>query len=192
MGRSLVLIDNCAWDELMRRGVDLALEQGADLQFSISIYGHQEIPPADHEREEARATGQYIREQMNAAKIQPAQWFALGDLESETAGAGLGSLEPDGSVTGGGYMTSVQGRAFVSDEKSHKKIGGASGTKRQGSGLLKNQTDVDYGEWAFSVPLVTLNIKDFHNSIMIIDLNMWTSGNFGEFIRNELTKFDNR
>ncbi|WP_152031515.1 hypothetical protein [Pseudomonas putida] len=185
--KSTVLIDNCAWDELMRRGVDLREEQATDLEFNISLNGSLEIPSEDHERSEARATGNYIREQMKAVDMKPAQWLVLGDLGSDcNQCAGLGDMMPDGNVVGGGYMTSVEGRDFANDDTKHKKVGGESGTKRQGSGLLKNQTDVDYGEWSMEITVVTLNTKDFRHAGKIIDLSEWNDGSFGDFIRSKL------
>ncbi|WP_258908895.1 hypothetical protein [Pseudomonas putida] len=187
MEKTTILIDNCAWDELMLRGVDLVQEQKADLRFTISTYGLQEVPSADHERDEARATSAYVGRQIEALELKPVQWLVLGDLESKAnEGAGLGDLQPDGTISGGGYMTSVEGREFAQDNTMHKKVGGESGSKLMGSGLLKNQIDVDYGEWSMGLPLVTLNVKDFRHAGKIIDLNRWKDGAFGEFIRREL------
>lgn len=189
MQRTTILIDNCAWDELLRRGVDLTHEQGSDLLFSMSRYGQQEIPSPDHERAEARATSAYVHGQIEALDMKPVEWLVLGDLDSDTVkGAGLGDLQPDGTVSGGGYLTSVEGRDFVNDDTKHEKIGGKSGTKRKGSGLLSSQTDVDYGEWSMGLPVVTLNIRDFKHAGKIIDLNGWEDGTFGDFIRRALER----
>lgn len=189
MQRTTVLIDNCAWDELGRRGVDLTREQGSDLLFSMSAYGQQEIPSPDHERAEARATSAYVHGQIEALEMKPVEWLVLRDVDSDPAnGAGLADLQPDGTVSGGGYVTSVEGREYVNDDTKHKKVGGISGTKRKGSGLLSNQTDVDYGEWSMGLPVVTLNIGDFMHAGKVIDLNGWTAGSFGDFIRRELER----
>lgn len=155
------MIDNCVWDVLRKREVDLTREQGSDLLFSFSSYGLQEIPPLDHERAEARATSVYAREQIQALKMEPVEWHMLRDLSSHSDHrTGFGDLQPDGSVSGGGHLTSVEGREYVNDSTRHEKIGGASGTKTTGSGLPKNQTDVDYGEWSMWIPVVTVNVRD--------------------------------
>lgn len=190
MARQTVLLDNCAWDKLRNRGVDLVSEQGNDLFFTTSVYGLQEIPPADHEREDARATSAYAHDQLESLKALPVEWFGLGDANCERQdGAGFGDLLPDGTVSGGGYLTSVEGRAYFHDDSKHKKIGGESGVKPKGSGLLSNLTDVDYGEWSMGIPVVTGNAKDFKNAGKVIDLSGWVAGTFGDFVRSELAKF---
>lgn len=180
-----VLIDNCVWDLLWRRGVQLRDEQGGDLTFTVSPYGTQEIPPADHPNTKARAVGDYAREQLAELRAQEATWFCFGDLDDPTAGSGgFGDLQDDGTVVGGGFLTSVEGQDFRN--ANQHRIGGDSGTKVMKSGLPKNQTDVDYGEWSFGLPVVTLNAKDYKGAGKVIDLSGWSTGSFGDFIRSHL------
>jgi hypothetical protein len=49
--------------------------------------------------------------------------------------------------------------------------------------LLSNETDVDYGEWTFGLPIVTMNAKDFRGSGTVIHLEKWEHGSFGDFVR---------
>ncbi|WP_247258082.1 hypothetical protein [Pseudomonas moorei] len=189
MARQVVLLDNCVWDLLMAKEVDLLVEQGEDLSFRISDLGEIEIPDAEHEREKARAVGVYARSQMARLGAEPVQWFSFaGDQESSRGTSGLGDLIPDGTIVGGGFLADLDGQAYSADSGLHKRVGGASGVARTNSGLLKNQTDVDYGEWSFGLPVVTANPKDFKNAGRIIRMDGWTSGGFGDFVRRELLK----
>ncbi|MBE7375076.1 hypothetical protein [Pseudomonas lopnurensis] len=66
MLRATVLIDNCAWDILESRGVDLLEERGENLQFTVSDLGLIEIPADSHPSESAQRVGQYTRAQLAA------------------------------------------------------------------------------------------------------------------------------
>ncbi|HBN9641065.1 hypothetical protein [Pseudomonas aeruginosa] len=193
MTRKTVLIDSCAWNKLWERNVQLLEEQGTDLCFTISTYGEQEIPdPAQETKSEnAKAVGAYIKEQMHALQMEPIQRLQLVDSETSLdVGIRLGDLAPDGSVSRGGFLSSVEGRAYVEDPSRHKKIGGKTGSKIKGSGLPSNLTDVDYGEWSIDLgPLVTDNVKDFKDAGNIIDISLWHDGSFGDFVRKQLAQF---
>lgn len=185
MVREKVLIDNCAWDILESRGVDLVHESGEDLQFAVSDLGLIEIPANSHPSEDAQRVGKYARAQLEALEAEPAVWFQLKDIDDLTpSGGGLGELQPDGSVKGGGFLTSIEGRAYA-DANKHR-IGGATGVKRMGSGLLKNQTDIDYGEWSVGLLVITANPKDFKDGAEAVDIGAWESGSFGDFVRRAL------
>jgi hypothetical protein len=187
MGRATVLIDNCAWDILESRGVDLVNERGDDLQFTVSDLGLIEIPSDAHPNEDAQRVGQYARAQLAALEAEPAAWFQIKDIDDSTpSGVGLGELQPDGSVKGGGFLTSVEGRAYAGTNEH--RIGGDSGVKRMGSGLLKNQTDIDYGEWSAGLLVITANSKDFKAGAKAVDIRTWDSGRFGDFVRLALSK----
>jgi hypothetical protein len=187
MVRETVLIDNCAWDILESRGVDLVNERGDDLQFTVSNLGLIEIPSEDHPNEDAQRVGQYARAQLAALEAEPAVWFQLKDVDDPTpSGVGFGELQPDGSVKGGAFLTSIEGRAYA-DTNEHR-IGGASGVKRTGSGLLKHQTDIDYGEWSAGLLVITANPKDFKTGAKAVDIRTWVSGRFGDFVRQALSK----
>lgn len=183
--RTTVLIDNCVWDLLWERSVNLRQEKGIDLAFSLSPLGTQEIPGDDHPDERARKVGAYARGQLAEMNAHEVEWFCMSDVGDQAVGrGGLGGLQPDGLVAGGGYFTSVEGREYR--EANQHRIGGATGTKRKKSGLLSNETDVDYGEWSFGLPVVTLNHKDYKGSGTVIDLREWRDGGFGDFIRAQL------
>lgn len=187
MLRETVLIDNCAWDILQSRGVDLVRERGEDLHFTVSNLGLVEIPQDSHPREDAQRVGKYARAQLAALGAEPAVWFLLKDIgHPSTTGGGLGELQSDGSVTGGGYLSSVEGRAYA-DANKHR-IGGSSGVKRVGSGLLKHQTDIDYGEWSAGLLVFTANPKDFKAGATAVDIGTWTEGSFGDFVRQSLVE----
>lgn len=188
MARQLVLLDNCVFDFLLARSVDLLVEQGDDLSFNISDLGWIEIPKTDHERLEAREVGDYAREQMSRLESQPVQRFGYGDSENPGVGkGGYGELMPDGTVKGGGYFADLAGQIYREDPTQHKKIGGESGTKCTNSGLLRNQTDVDYGEWAINFPIVTHNGRDFKKFKNVIMIGDWGDIPFGDFIRANLS-----
>ena len=183
----MVLIDNCAWDILESRGVDLVKERGEELQFTVSNLGLIEIPQDSHLSEDAQRVGKYARAQLAALAAEPAVWLSLKDLDDPSnTGGGLGELQSDGSVTGGGYLTSVEGRAYA--EANKHRIGGSSGVKRTGSGLLKHQTDIDYGEWSASTLVITANLKDFKAGAAALDIRTWTLGSFGDFVRQALAE----
>lgn len=187
MPREMVLIDNCAWDILESRGVDLVKERGEELQFTVSDLGLVEIPQDSHPSEDAQRVGKYARAQLAALRAEPATWLLLKDIDDpSTTGGGLGDLLSDGSVTGGGYLTSVEGRAYADANK--RRIGGDSGVKTTGSGLLKNQTDIDYGEWSAGLLVITANPKDFKAGAMAVDVRSWTAGSFGDFVRQALVE----
>lgn len=187
MFRETVLIDNCAWDILERRQVDLVKERGEDLDFTVSALGLIEIPPGSHPSGDARRVGEYARGQLIALKARPAVWFRFKDIDDPSTGdGGLGELQSDGSVKGGGFLTSVEGQTYA-DANKHR-IGGSGGVKRMGSGLLKHQTDIDYGEWTAGLLLVTANLKDFKAGATAVDIRTWTSGSFGDFVRQARVK----
>lgn len=180
-----VLIDNCAWDRLWERSVHLPDEQGNDLKFSVSNFGLIEIPSDEHPCEKARAVGAYARGQLAQLEAGQVVWFGFqSEGRQESGTGGLGDLQPDGSVAGGGYLTSVDGRDYRQANES--RIGGVTGTKVKKSGLLSNETDVDYGEWSFGLPVVTMNGKDFKGAGTIIHLEKWEHGSFGDFVRTWL------
>lgn len=187
MVRETVLIDNCSWDILESRNVDLVDERGEDLHFTVSDLGLIEIPADSHTDQKAQRVGKYARAQLDALKAEPAVWFQLGDIDDPTPrGGGLGDLQPDGSVKGGGFLTSIEGRTYA---EAHKhRIGGASGVKRTNSGLLKDQTDIDYGEWSVGLLVITANPKDFKAGTSAVDIRTWESGRFGDFVRLALEK----
>jgi hypothetical protein len=134
MVRETVLIDNCAWDILENRGVDLVDERGKDLQFTVSDFGLIEIPADSHPSENAQRIGKYARAQLAALDAEPAVWFQLKDIDELTPSrGGFGELQPDGSVKGGGFLTSIEGQAYA-DANEHR-IGGSSGVKRMGRGV---------------------------------------------------------
>jgi hypothetical protein len=188
MARQLVLLDNCVWHFLLAKNVDLLAEQGDDLMFNVSDLGWIEIPSAEHERLEAREVGDYAREQIARLHSEPVQWFSYGSVENPTIGkGGYGELMPDGTVKGGGYLADLTGQIYREDPTQHKKIGGESGTKRTNSGLLRNQTDVDYGEWAINFPVITDNGRDFKKFKNVIMIRDWGDTPFGDFIRENLT-----
>lgn len=190
MGKQTVLLDNNAWDFLRDRQVDLRAEAGTDLHFTISRLGEIEIPSKGHTSADARATNAYATEQMANLAATPVEWFVLGDLNDPDAGSGgFGDLQPNGEVIGGGYIGSLEGLAYAADDSKHKKLGGSSGTATRPTGLLQNQTDIDYGQWAMDIPVVTKNIKDFKHARLVIDLNKWVTGSFGDFIRTEIAAF---
>ncbi|MBE7376596.1 hypothetical protein, partial [Pseudomonas lopnurensis] len=119
-------------------------------------------------------------------ETNPAVWFQLKDFDDPTpSGDGFGELRPDGSVQGGAFLTSVEGRAYA--VANEHRIGGASGVKMTGSGLLKHQTDIDYGEWSAGL-LITANPKDFKAGAQAVDIRTWVSGSFGDFVRQALSK----
>ncbi len=187
MLRATVLIDNCAWDILESRGVDLLEERGENLQFTVSDLGLIEIPADSHPSESAQRVGQYTRAQLAALETNPAVWFQLKDFDDPTpSGDGFGELRPDGSVQGGAFLTSVEGRAYA--VANEHRIGGASGVKMTGSGLLKHQTDIDYGEWSAGLLVITANPKDFKAGAQAVDIRTWVSGSFGDFVRQALSK----
>lgn len=187
MVREIVLIDNCAWDILESRGVNLVDERGDDLQFTVSDFGMIEIPADTHPSEDAQRVGKYARAQLAALEAEPAVWFQLQDIDDPTpSGGGFGELQPDGSVQGGGFLTSIEGQAYA-DANKHR-IGGTSGEKRMGSGLLKHQTDIDYGEWSVGLLVITANPKDFKAGAKAVDIRTWESGSFGDFVRQALTE----
>ncbi|OBS35395.1 hypothetical protein [Pseudomonas syringae] len=177
-----VLIDNCAWDRLWQRNVHLPDEQGLDLRFSVSSFGLIEIPSGEHPSEKARAVGAYAREQLAFLEAEQVVWFGFQDEgKSNSRVGGFGDLQPDGTVLGGGFLTSVEGRDYR--QKNESRIGGETGSKVKKSGLLSNETDVDYGEWSFGLPVATMNVKDFKGAGTIIDLEKWHDGSFGDFVR---------
>ncbi|HCT5750009.1 MULTISPECIES: hypothetical protein [Pseudomonas] len=187
MARETVLIDNCAWDILESRGVVLVDECGEDLQFTVSDLGLIEIPAGSHPSEDAQRVGKYARAQLAALEAEPAVWFQFRDINAPApSGGGFGELQTDGSVTGGGFLTSVEGRAYA-DANEHR-IGGASGVKRMGSGLLKHQTDIDYGEWSAGLLVITANPKDFKAGAKALDIRTWGAGSFGDFVRKALAE----
>lgn len=187
MVRETVLIDNCAWDILESRGVELVDECGEDLQFTVSDLGLIEIPADSHPSEDAQRVGKYARAQLAALEAEPAVWFQLKDINDPTpSGGGIGELQPDGSVRGGGFLTSIEGQAYA-DANEHR-IGGNSGAKRMGSGLLKHQTDIDYGEWSAGLLVITANPKDFKAGAKAVDIRTWESGSFGDFVRQVLAE----
>lgn len=185
--RTPILIDNCVWDLLWNRQVELLEEQGTDLAFRVSPYGTQEIPAEDHPCEKSRLVGIYARDQLAKLGQSTVQWFACSDLDDPNLAGlgGLGDLQLDGSVVGGGYLGTVEGQDYR--EANQHRVGGQSGTKIRKSGLLHNQTDVDYGEWSFGMPVVTLNVKDYRGAGTVVDLRSWAVGGFGDFIRSVLT-----
>ena len=180
-----VLIDNCVWDLLWEKDVQLRHEQGSDLTFAVSPYGTQEIPPSDHPSEKARQVGNYARAQLAELDAQEVNWFRMSNIGDPADGkGGFGDLQADGTVVGGGYLTSVEGMEYR--EANQHRIGAPSGTKVKKSGLPGNETDIDYGEWSFGLPVVTLNVKDYKNAGTVIDLSTWQEGGFGDFIRAHL------
>ncbi|WP_263261888.1 hypothetical protein [Pseudomonas sp. RIT-PI-S] len=187
MVKQIVLLDNNVWDILRKKGCDLLVEAGSDLDFRVSDLGIIEVPSPDHARAEAVATGIYAREQLERLASRPVEWFRLSDGEARQGGGGLGDLQSDGTVLGGGFLTSVEGRDFIEDPTRHKKVGGETGESLRPTGLLQNQTDVDYGEWSMAFPLVTRNVKDFKRAGRIIDISFWTKGGFGDFVRGQLS-----
>jgi hypothetical protein len=188
MAKQLVLIDNCVLNFLHARNVDLLAEQGDDLTFNVSDLGWLEIPKFDTDKLEAREVGEYARDQLARLQAEPVQWFTFGDLDNPSAGkGGYGELMPDGTVKGGGYLGDLAGKIYREDPTQHKKIGGESGTKRTNSGLLRNETDVDYGEWAMNFPVVTDNGRDFKKFKNVIMIRDWGDVPFGIFIRQKLT-----
>lgn len=187
MARETVLIDNCAWDILESRGVDLVNERGEDLQFTVSDLGLIEIPADSHPNEVAQRVGNYARVQLAALEAEPAVWFQFKDFDGPTpSGGGFRELQPDGSVKGGAFLTSVEGRAYT-DANEHR-VGGASGVKRMGSGLFKHQTDIDYGECSAGLLVITANPKDSKAGAKTVDIRTWVSGSFGDFVRQALSK----
>lgn len=183
--RTTVLIDNCVWDCLWERGVQLRHEQGSDLTFAVSPFGTKEIPPADHSDDKARKVGKYAREQLAELDALEVGWLQLSDVNAPSEGSGgLGDLQADGTLAGGGYVTSIEGQEY--QKANRHRIGGVTGAKLQKSGLLSNETDVDYGEWSFGLPVVTLNPKDFKGAGAVIDLSGWLEGGFGDYIRAQL------
>jgi len=187
MVRETVLIDNCTWDILESRCVDLVDKRGEDLQFTVSDLGLIEIPADSHSSEDAQRVGKYARAQLAALEAEPAVWFQLKDIDDPTpSGGGFGELQPDGSVKGGGFLTSIEGQTYA-DANKHR-IGGTSGVKRMGSGLLKHQTDIDYGEWSAGLLVITANPKDFKAGAKAVDIRTWESGSFGDFVRQALAE----
>lgn len=187
MVREKVLIDHCAWDVLESLGVDLVNERRDDLQFTVSDLGLIEIPTDSRPAEGVRRVGKYARAQLAALGAEPAVWFQLRNVDEPiSGGVGFVELQPDGSVREGGALTSVEGRTYV-DANEHR-IGGASGVKRTGSGLRKNQTDIDYGEWSAGLLVITANSKDFKAGARFVDIRTWVSGSFGDFVRHALSK----
>lgn len=187
MVRETILIDNCAWNILESRGVVLVDECGEDLQFTVSDLGLIEIPAGSHPSKDAQRVGKYARAQLAALEAEPAAWFQFRDINAlAPSGGGFGELQTDGSVTGGGFLTSVEGRAYA-DANEHR-IGGTSGVKRMGSGLLKHQTDIDYGEWSAGLLVITANPKDFKAGAKALDIRTWEAGSFGDFVRKALAE----
>lgn len=190
MSKPLVFLDNCTWNFLYAKQVDLLAEQGDEYSFTVSARGFLEIPRLDHPDESVRLIGLYAHEQLNRLAAQPANRFGFGSLgeDAPLGTAGFGSLEPDGTVTGGGYFGTLEGQTFRDDPTLHKKIGGLSGVKKTNSGLLKNETDVDYGEWSLDFPLITDNLRDFKNAKYLINIKDWQHGPFGDFVTSELRR----
>ncbi|MDY7536511.1 MULTISPECIES: hypothetical protein [Pseudomonas] len=191
MKKQMVLLDNCVWNFLWRRNVDLIAEQGTDLAFKISDLGEIEIPSVDHQDDEVKAIGVYAREQISRLEADPVQWFSYADSGQPGSGkGGFGELMPDGTVKGGGFFTGIEGHAYLEDPYQHKVVGGLTGEKKTKSGLLKNQTDVDYGQWALNFPIITDNEKDFKNFKKVILIKDWNDTTFGDFIREQLVNLD--
>lgn len=189
MTRKVILIDNCAWDILESRGVDLVDERGDDLQFTVSKLGLAEIPDDSHPNEDARRAGRYARAQLAALEAEPVDWFRFGNVNDPSSGSGgFGDLQADGSIRGGGFLSSVGGRRYA-DANEHR-IGGANGEKRTGSGLLKNQTDIDYGEWSAGHLVITANLKDFKDGARAVGIGTWGPERFGDFVRNAVSKME--
>lgn len=187
MTRKVILIDNCAWDVLEGRGVDLVDERGDDLQFTVSELGLAEIPDDSHPNEDARRVGRYARAQLAALEAEPVVWFRFGNVNDPSSGSGgFGDLQADGSIRGGGHLSSVEGRCYA-DANKHR-LGGTSGEKRTGSGLLKNQTDIDYGELSAGHLVITANPKDFKDGARAVDICTWGSERFGDFVRIAVSK----
>lgn len=108
------------------RQVDLRAEAGTDLHFTISRLGEIEIPSKGHTSADARATNAYATEQMAKLAATPVEWFVPGDLNDPDAGSGgVGDLQPNGEVIGGGYIGSLEGQAYAADDSKHKKLGEA-------------------------------------------------------------------
>lgn len=191
MNKQMVLLDNCVWNFLYHRKVDLLTEQGNNLAFKISDLGDVEIPSADHPDDEVRAIGEYAREQISRLETDPVQWFSYADSGKPGTGkGGFGELMPDGTVKGGGFFTGVEGHAYLEDPSQHKAVGGLTGDKKTKSGLRKNQTDVDYGQWAMNFPIVTDNEKDFKKFKTVILIRDWKDTTFGDFVRGQLANLD--
>ncbi|MNP84997.1 hypothetical protein D3C76_1845430 [compost metagenome] len=57
-----------------------------------------------------------------------------------------------------------------------------------GSGLLKHQTDIDYGEWSAGLLFITANPRDFKAGAEALDIRTWESGSFGDFVRQTLAQ----
>ncbi|MCQ4314495.1 hypothetical protein EA797_04585 [Stutzerimonas zhaodongensis] len=191
MPRQMVLIDNCVFDRLKERGVDLKAESGTDLDFRISAFGELEIPSVMHDRQDARETGKYVVEQLDNLGQPPVRWFGFAGDDVPGGRGGLGDLAPDGTLSGGGFLSSIEGLDFLADPERHKAIGGMTGTRVRPTGLLANQTDTDYGVWSINFPLVTDNPKDFKRAGKVIPFAEWTEGAFGDFIRQSIAGFDN-
>lgn len=127
-----VLIDNCVWDRLWERNVQLGHEQGNDLAFAVSRLGMLEIPLDNHPNEKARQVGLYALAQLAELDAQVVNWLRLLDLDATGESSSvLGDLQADGIIAGGGYLTSLEGQEYREANQHH--IGGASGSKRQKS-----------------------------------------------------------
>lgn len=142
-----------------------------DLQFTVSDLGLIEIPAGSHPSEDAQRVGKYARAQLAALEAEPAVWFQFRDINAP-APSGVVSVSCRLTVASlVGVPDQRRGRAYA-DANEHR-IGGASGVKRMGSGLLKHQTDIDYGEWSAGLLVITANPKDFKAGAKALDIRTW-------------------
>lgn len=175
----VLVIDNCAWDILHAAGVDIESDLEG-MSIEISAFGDIELPD-----EQNPPVAQYAREVLRrCGRVQ--KDFGFRDLNAS------GPADPRIGGFGDGRMISLSRKDYADTQPV--KVGGIDGTKRKGSGLLANQTDVDYAERSFDFPVLTANAKDFKHAIAqggkVIDLDKWDQQNqsFRDFMRENLSK----
>ena len=176
----VIYIDNCAWNILHEKNVDLSQELSGQFSLAISTYGDIEIPD-----EKAPLVAEYARNALSSSPHEGVRKdFGFTDKFSNEP--------PDPSIGGFGEGYLVDKKRVEYERTQPYLLGGKSGDKRTNSGLLRNQTDIDYAGRSLESPVITANIRDYRHAIQnggqIIDLKLWQSGieSFGDFLRAKL------
>jgi hypothetical protein len=173
----VIYIDNCAWDTLHKCNVDLSRELADHFSLAISAYGEIEIPDKKNP-----PVAEYARKALSG--------YPHNGVRKDFGFTDKFSKEPPDPRLGGfdeGYFVD---RTRVEYERIQPRLlGGKTGDKRTNSGLLKNQTDIDYAGRSLESPVITANIGDYTHAIQnggqVIDLSQWQPDKetFGDFLR---------
>lgn len=156
--KTSVYIDGCAWNKLFADGVELA-EAFPSEGYSLSVTREVEIeilaiPPIGKDGTDNRQLKAYIADSIARNNVITTSVF------------GFASVEPDGSLSkvqvyGGfdqGTFQSDVDRAWYASKEAKSLLEGKS--KREGSGLTKNQADASLAVRSFDSIVLTNENKD--------------------------------